>query len=273
MLYDPGKHSIHSLIYGQDPGVACLFWEAWAQWFLGYPDQALKTGLEALRLAKGLNYPYTMAIAHVLLAFVHHYRGDEYAVEKHADASIIILKEHAFEFFLEMAKIAFGWAKVKQGRLQEGISQIEQGLDSWRKTGAELFSSYWLAILAESYFKVGETERAISMIDEALEFSKNNSELFYEGELNRLQGEFLLALTPNDQTEAESSFRRAIDISRNQRAKSLELRAITSLGRLLKSTGRKDEAQHMLAEICGWFTEGFDTGDLRESKALLDELS
>jgi len=283
-LYNPKQHSSHAFLYGQDPGVACLFWTAWALWYLGYPDQALKKGHKAFVLAQELSHPYSLAVVLDLLAFLHQFRREEHTAQEQAEASITLSTERGFEFFLEMGTILQGWALAGQGQREEGIEQMRQGLASWQATGAELYRSYWLALLAEAYGKAGQTEEGLTVLAEALAVVNKNSERFYEAELYRLKGELLLMQAvgagsiPDEfvgdaPTEAETCFRQAIDIARCQSAKSLELRAVISLSHLLQKQGKKQEARRMLAEIYGWFTEGFDTRDLKEAKALLDELS
>ncbi|MBI2486824.1 MAG: AAA family ATPase [Deltaproteobacteria bacterium] len=272
-LYNPKQHSSHAFLYGQDPGVACLFWEAWALWHLGYPDQALKKGHEALTLAQELSHSYSLAIALDLIAFLHQFRREEHAAQERAEESIAISTEQGFEFFLEMGTILRGWALAGQGRAEEGISQIRQGLTAWRVTGAELYQPYWLALLAETFGKVGQTEEGLTVLAEALAVVRKNEERYYEAELYRLKGELLLALSAENQADAETCFRQAIDVARQQCAKSLELRAVMSLSRLWHEQGKKEEAREMLAESYGWFTEGFDTRDLKEAKELLEKMS
>lgn len=271
-LYNPKQHSSHAFLYGQDPGVACLFWVAWALWHLGYPDQALKKGHEALNLAQELSHSYSLAIALDLLAFIHQFRGEGHAAQERAEESIAISTEQGFEFFLEMGTVLRGWALAEQGRTEEGIAEIRRGLAAWLVTGAELYQPYWLALLSETFGKMGQTEEGLTVLAEALDIVQNNGERYYQAELYRLKGELLLALSPENQAEAEICFRQAIDVARQQCAKSLELRAVMSLSRLWQRQGKKEEARQMLAEMYDWFTEGFDTKDLKESKALLDEL-
>ncbi len=283
-LYNPRQHSSHTLLYGQDPGVACLFWTAWALWHLGYPDQALKRGHEAVTLAQELSHPYSLAIALNIVAFLHQFRREGHAAQEHAEASVTLSNEGGFGFILGMGIILLGWALAEQGQGEEGIAQMRQGLASWQSTGAELYRSYWLALLAEAYGKTGQVEEGLAVLAEALDIVHKNGERYYEAELYRLKGELILmqavgvGLIPDEfvgeaHTEAEACFRQAIEIARRQSAKSLELRAAMSLSRLLNNQGKKDEARQILAEIYNWFTEGFDTRDLKEAKILLEELS
>jgi predicted ATPase len=159
-----------------------------------------------------------------------------------------------------------------QGRTQEGIEQITQGLRAFRATGAELMRSYFLALLAEAYGIMGQPETGLTMLTEALTVVDKTGERWYEPELYRLKGELLLQQNSDNQAKAESCFHHALDIARNQQAKSFELRTATSLARLWQQQGKRQEALDLLAPVYNWFTEGFDTADLKDAKALLDEL-
>jgi predicted ATPase len=163
-----------------------------------------------------------------------------------------------------------GWALVEQGQEDEGLAQLRQGLITYRATGAELERPHWLGLMAEACAKTGRMEEALRAVSEALTAIEHNGIRYYEPELNRLEGELRLHL---DAQQAEVCFRRAIEIARAQHAKSLELRAATSLARLWRDQGKRAEGRDLLAPIYDWFTEGFDTLDLKEAKALLDELA
>ncbi len=173
-----------------------------------------------------------------------------------------------------------GWVLAEQGQEEKGIAQMVQGLAAYRATGAELRRPYYISLLAEAYGKEGQAEEALNTLAEALDTVNKSGERWYEVEMYRLRGELLLKSKIQGSEsevqrlpEAESCFRQAIEIARQQSAKSLELRAVMSLSRLWQQQGKNDEARQMLAEIYSWFTEGFDTADLKEAKALLEELS
>jgi predicted ATPase len=181
-----------------------------------------------------------------------------------------------------MGTIDLGWALAEQDQRDEGIAQICQGLAAYQTTGAELWQPYFLALLAEAYGKVGQTEKGLSVLTEALTMVNKNGERWWEAELYRLNGELLLtqegcrlqAEGLREKTaEAEACFLKAIEIARRQQAKSLELRAVMSLSRLWQQQGKQKETHEMLSALYGWFTEGFDTADLKDAKVLLDELS
>jgi predicted ATPase len=150
---------------------------------------------------------------------------------------------------------------------------MRQGMAAWRATGAEVDRPYFLALLVEEHGKVDQTEEALSVLAEALALVPRSGDRYWEAELHRLKGEMLLIQAMPDRAQAETCFRQALDIARRQEAKSLELRAAMSLSRLWHQKGKREEAQELLAPVYGWFTEGFDTADLQEAKALLAALS
>jgi len=202
---------------------------------------------------------------------VHLYRRDLQPARALAEASVTLASEHDFQFFLAQAIMQRGRVLAEQGRIEEGIAQLRQGLATWETAGTRYRRPTFLAWLAEAYGKAGQPEEGLSVLAEALAQVEQTGERYYEAELRRLEGELLLM--QGDDAEAEASFRRAIEVAQRQQAKSWELRATVSLARLWQKQGRTDEARRMLAQIYGWFTEGFDTLDLKEAKALLEELS
>jgi class 3 adenylate cyclase/predicted ATPase len=264
-LYDPQKRRFPAF---QDPGVGSLSVLALTLWALGYPDQALTRIRESLTLAHELSHPLNLTDALYYAAGLSRARGEVQASQEEAEAAIEVSREQGFR--LEEAKAATcrGWALVKQGRKDEGIAQIRQGLAAAHATGGELYASGLLAVLADAWLEAGNPQEGLAALAEAFDRTAHaNSELY------RLKGELLLMQDESRTAEAESCFQRAIEIAREKSAKSWELRATTSLARLLARHDRRDEALAMLAEIYGWFTEGFYTADLKEAKALLDELA
>jgi len=179
--------------------------------------------------------------------------------------------EQGFPYFLTTGMMMRGWALAAQGQVEEGIVQMQQGLAAWQATGAELSRPGYLALLAEVYGKAGQIEEGLNIVAEALVLMDNTGESVYKAELYRLKG--TLTLQSQVEEEAEACFHKAIDIARQQQAKSLELRAVMSLSRLWQHQGKKQEAHQMLADIYGWFTEGFDTKDLEDAKTLMQELA
>ena len=302
VLYDPQKHN--PLVSGdvQDPKVTCLSYAALALWHLGYPGQALERMHEALALARELSHPFSLAYALDFALRLQQYRRERQAAQEQAEAVLALASEQGFAHWLAWGVIWQGWVLAEQGQEEEGIAQIRQGLAVCRATGAELSRPYALALLAEAYGKVGQAKEGLALLAEALDVAKKTGDRHYEAELYRLKGELTLQklsvvssqlsvpntqpLAPSTQ-EAEACFLKAIDISRKQQAKSLELRALMSLVRLRQHQARDHaardmqhethirlaEAHQMLSEVYNWFTEGFDTKDLQEAKELLAELS
>jgi len=271
-LYDRQQHHHLAFRYGMDLGAWCLSYLAWPLWQLGYPDQALRRSNEAITLAQELSHPLSLAAALDYAAMLHYSRWERHATQERAEAGMALASEKGFPQFLTVGMMMRGWALAMQGQGKEGIAQLRQGLAALRAAGAEVARSRDLALLAEAYGKVGQTEAGLTVLAEALAVVDKTGERFWEAELHRLKGELLLVLSTDKTTEAEACFRQALDIARRQEAKSLELRAATSLSRLWQQQGKRAVACALLAPIYGWFTEGFDTVDLREAKALLEKL-
>src|SRR5262249_34613893 len=273
VLYDPKQHRASAFLYGEDAGVVCYSFAAWTLWCLGYPDQALARSHEAVTLAQQLAHPFSLADALSGAAIFHQLRREARCTQKRAEAAITLAMEQEFQYFMAFDSILRGWAVAYQGQAQEGIEQINQGLMDYRATGAELLRPYFLALLAEAHGTMEQPEEGLTALTEALTFAETTGERWYEPELYRLKGELLLQQSSDNQAEAENCFQQAIAIAQNQQAKAWELRAATSLARLWQQQGKRQEAYDLLAPVYGWFTEGFDTADLIDAKALLDELT
>jgi predicted ATPase len=272
-LYDPERHGPLIFRYGgADAGVGSLSYAAWTLWHLGYPDQSLKRVDEALALAQALTDPFSQAFAGSFVGFLRQHRCEARAAQENAESVIALSAEHGFTQILAFTTILRGWAIAAQGRNEEGIAQVQEGLAAHRATGAELLRPYHLCLLAEACMKTGRLEDGLNALTEALAAAEEKENRHYEAETYRLKGGLLLKQDDSNRAEAQSCFERAIGIARKQSAKSWELRATMSLARLLASEGKRDKARTMLAEIYGCFTEGFETADLKEAKALLDEL-
>jgi predicted ATPase/class 3 adenylate cyclase len=272
-LYDPQKHRSHAFVYGQDPGVACQSFSAMPIWVLGYPDQALHGINEALTLAQELTHPFSLAYALQLAAVVYQFRREAEETQERAEELIALSTEQGFPMWLAYGTIMRGWALTAQGQGAEGIVQVRQGLAAHRATGAELHRPHFLALLAEAHGKLGQPEEGLTVLAEALAIVENTGERNWEAELHRCKGELLLMQEGQKVRPAEECFRQALDTARRQQAKSLELRAAMSLSRLWQQQGKQEEAKQLLAEIFDWFSEGFDTADLKDAKALLMELT
>jgi TOMM system kinase/cyclase fusion protein len=272
-LYDPQQHRSLAFLYGFDPGVFCLSFAAWALWSLGYPDQALKRSHEALALARERAHPHSLAAAFYFAAIVHQFRREGHPAQERAEAAITLATEQGSPHWLAYGTSMRGWALAEQDQGEEGIAQMRQGLAALHVIGAEIERVQHLALLAEAYGKVGQAEEGLRVLGEALALVDKNEERYYEAELYRLRGELTLQQSSvqgleSRVKEAEECFLKAIEIAQRQQAKSLELRATTSLARLWQQQGTQHEARNTLSEVYGWFTEGFDTKDLQEAKAL-----
>jgi predicted ATPase len=274
-LYDRERHRPLALrLIGLDPGVNCLSFAAYTLWLLGYPDRALERVNEALVLAQGLSHPHSLVFAEVFAGFLHLYRREGRAAQEHAEPIIALCDEHGFSGnYVGLAAVFCGAAMAQQGRHEEGIGKIRDGLAAVRATGTELGQPSRLCILAEACMQTGRLGDGLSALTEALAATDKYEDRAFEAEADRLKGELLLKQDESNVAEARGCYQRAIEIARKQSAKSLELRATMSLARLFAKQGRRDEARAMLVDIYGWFTEGFDTADLKDAKALLDELS
>jgi predicted ATPase len=228
---------------------------------------------EAVILAQQSTHPLSLSHALHAAASFHQFRREVRAAQERAEATIRLAKEQGFTLWRARGAVLRGWALAHQGQAQEGIAQINQGLIALRATGAEAQRPYYLALLAEAHGNMGQPEAGLAALTEALTLVDTTGERWYEAELYRLKGELLLQRSSDNHTEAETCFQHAISIAQSQQAKSWELRAATSLARLWQPQGKRDEARQVLGEVYGWFTEGFDTADLQEAKALLETLS
>jgi predicted ATPase len=258
---------------GQDPGVGCRAFAALPHWFLGYPEQALACLHEALTLAHELLHPYSLAFARCWAAVVSQCRCDVSAVYEQAEAAVTLATEQGFPLWIAMGTTFRGWALAMQGQGEEGMAQIRQGIAAWRATGAALFIPYFCTVLADVCDHLGHTEDGLQALAEAHSVVEQHEECWWEAEVYRLRGVLLLRQTMPPQAEAEAWLQRALDVACRQEAKALELRAAMSLSRLWQQQGKRQEVYDLLAPIYHWFTEGFDTADLQEAKALLDALA
>jgi len=297
-LYDPQQHRSHVFLYGQDPGVYCQLWAAVDLWFLGYPDQSLQRSQAMLALAHDAAHPFSLTTALFTAAILHQLRRESQATQERTVAAIALTNEQGFAFWPAWGAILQGWALTVQGQEKEGIAKMHQGRSALQAMQASWLQSYHLALLAKAYGKAGQTEEGLRILTGALAEGEETRQHFYDAELYRIKGQLVLqsgvrsqnrsrqvrsprsevtnpqSLTPNPhaQAEAEACFLKALEIAREQQAKSLELRAVMSLSRLWQRQGKKEEAYELLTEVYNWFTEGFETKDLREAATLLREL-
>jgi predicted ATPase len=265
------SHAHPSYLAG-DPGAMVLAIASWVFWCLGYPELACQRGDEALAVARSISQPYTLTLVSIMVSQLHKLLRDGAGACNTAQEAVEIATKSGFALQLAQATIHRGAALLELGQVDEGVSELKRGIDAVESTGA-IARSMYLALLGDGYSKWGRVHEGVACIATALARSANSGEHSFDAELYRLRGELLLASSPSASSEAQQSLRSAIDLAQKQCAKSWELRATMSLARLLAEQGNRDEARTILAEIYNWFTEGFDTADLKDAKALLDQLN
>jgi len=272
--YDPQEYRAHEHLWvSHDPGVSALGYLGRTLLSLGYPDQALAKSREGLVLALELSHPFSEGSATLCISRTHVVRGERQASLEAAEALIAIGSEHGFPYWVGVGTFMKAIALAKLGRLEEGIAGMSATREALRIAGAVMGSGSMLTNLIEAHRDAGQVEEGLAVVAEALVFVTETGEREVEVEMHRLRADLLLVRSPPDEAEAEAGYRRALDLAREQSAKLLELRVATGLARLWRRQGREPEAHQLLAPVCEWFTEGFDTQDLQGAKALLDELS
>jgi predicted ATPase len=254
---------------------AAYFYAALVLWMLGYPEQARQRGREALTLARQHNNPFNLAAAHDFVARVHQLRREPATVHALLETSLALSVEHGCSHWTATGTVKRGWALAVQGEHEAGIAQIRHGLAIWRRIGSEGNRPWMLGLLAEAYGHNARYPEGLEALDEALALTGQTGEGIATAELYRLRGEMLLAQASarHQWEEAEGCLQQALAIARQQQAKSWELRTATNLARLWQQQGKRQEARELLAPVYAWFTEGFDTADLQEARALLDTLT
>jgi predicted ATPase len=244
---------------------------------MGYPEQVQKKTEEGFLLAQGSGHPYSTIWALITCAMTHCTFREFPQTQKWAEEAIALSSALGCEQELGWSTMLRGWSLAQQGNSEEGIAQIQEGLMRFRSTGARLDQPYFLGLLADAYAQAGQMEKSLATVDEALEWVERTGERMEEASLYYLKGKFLLQSDIDDlvprESQAEEYFHKAIVIARRQSAKLFELWAIKDLARLWQRQGKKAEAHKLLSEIYNWFTEGFDTKDLQEAKALIESLS
>ena len=271
-LYNPVRHRALMHHSGHDHEVGYLTYEARALWFLGYPDRALSRIYEARSRAGELSHPFSQARALVFVTALHQYRREVVLLRERADELLALARPQDFALWMAIGTIMWGWVVTMQGQ-SEGVVELCRGLENKRAIGSEMGQSYFLSLLAEAYAQVGDPEEGLTALNAACAFADQTGERFYDAELHRLKGQLLLQMSSQYQSEAADAFQNALSIARNQQAKSLELRAATSLACLWQQQGQHEKARNLLAPVYCWFTEGFNTLDLQKARSLLDSLT
>jgi DNA-binding winged helix-turn-helix (wHTH) protein/predicted ATPase len=271
-LYDFEQDRFLPFVYGDDSNVAALAFLAFIAWLEGHPEESLALSRESLALARRLDHPPVLTLALMFAAQLRRLRGEVEATEELAVESLALADAHGLSLFAAVDGMLRGWAQVEQGRFDEGIAELHRSLDAYRAIGADSGLPQYFALLAEGYARAGQRAEALEAVRQALEVMERTDERWWEADLHRLHGELLRA-TPSSDADVEACFQRAIGVARERRARTLELRATTSLARLLRDRGRTAEARHILASICGAFGERSRTRDVEDAVALLAQLS
>jgi predicted ATPase len=269
-LYDPVLHRASAFQYGgHDPGVCARSFGTLGAWELGYPDQALQRARDGLALASQLAQPVTSVLAFFTAGILLYHRGETRSAIESAERVVALGRAHGIALWTDFGSVLLGRLLLQAGDREEGFRHLlgaREGATGIRWTWGAAFSA---SLLAAAHLEAGQLERAREILDA---LAARGGEGFYEPEIQRMRGELLVAERPAATDEAAACFRRGIEVARKWQAKSLELRATMSLIRLLSRQGKRDEARQMLADAYSWFTEGFETADLKSARALLQEL-
>jgi DNA-binding winged helix-turn-helix (wHTH) protein/predicted ATPase len=276
--YDPEKYRPEATAFGWDPAILVTCYRAEALQMLGYADKAEKEADKILPIARELASPIHTAFANGLLAGFYMYRAEPNRALQSGEAAIKVSTEGGFNHWLALGTVIKGWALAKKGQQKGGVTYIQDGIEKWNSIGAAQARPTFQALLGEAYLAAKRLDKALDAIEQGLAMRRKNSESVYAAELHRLKGEVLRRTEKHNRAQdntaqAEACFRQAIQTARSQKARFLELRATVSICRHWQKLGTQKEAKRKLAKIYGWFTEGFDTPDLKEAKTLLDQLS
>jgi predicted ATPase len=274
-LYDAGQHASYRFQYGQDIGVAALCYLSWAQWHLGYVDQALTVAAEAMKRAEELSHPHTLVytICHAR-GFMDLFRRRCEDMHSYAASVVSLCADNGFSHWINCGRIFEGWGEICRGEVDQGIEALQAGVVAWQQRGARLWLPIFLMLEAEAYLQAGRTDAALGAIEEALAISKKTGESWATAELLRVKASVLQAQgrTKAKDKDIETILLDSLEVARGQQAHCWELRAACDLARLWQSQGRGREALKLLLSVYDQFTEGFDTTDLQTAEALIRDL-
>jgi pentatricopeptide repeat protein len=272
-LYDPIEHRPLATRFSVDVGVGILCYRSWALWLLGRPDAALADVNHALKHARKIGQAATLMHALALTSSTHIFCGNYAAASALLNELVALADEKSALYWKAWGTVSQGWLLGLSGKASDAVQMITTGINAHRSTGATIYVPMYLSHLMRAYAEVGQFDDAWRCIEEAMRAVVKTKESLWEAEIHRIAGEIALISPELDAAPAEAHFERALVVARQQQAKSWELRAAMSLARLRRDQGKVCEARDLLASVYGWFTEGFDTRDLKEAKALLDFLS
>jgi len=272
-LYDPAEHRPLATRFGQDAAVSTLCMRSFALWHLGHPGAALIDSDKALGDAREIGQAATLIFALHHSAWTHILRGNYAAANAHLDENVALADEKGAAFFKAFGVTLRGCVLALTGKASDAVRIITSGLTAFRSTGATMWEPLHLSFLAKAYADLGQFDNARRCVGEAIAMAETTGERWYEAELHRISAEIELLSPERDAAEAQAHFQRALEIARAQQARSWELRAAMSMARLWREQSRRAGAHDLLAPVYGWFTEGFDTADLKNAKALPDRLA
>src|SRR5271166_6349752 len=272
-LYDPAEHRPLATRFNTDTAVLVLGWRSWALWLLGYPETALRDADDALRNAREMGQAAALMFALARAAVPYNLCGNCAAAAALAQELVALAEEKGSLFWKPYGMASQGCVLALTGRASDAIEMLISGIAAHRATETRQNVPFYLSHLARAHAELGQFEAAWRCLGEAMTTAETTKEKWGEAEIHRTAGEIALLSPEPDAAQAQAHFERAIAIARAQKAKSWELRAATSLARLWRDQGKRQQARDLLAPVYGWFTEGFDTADLKEAKTLLDELT
>ncbi len=272
-LYDPKEDRSLCFVYGEDPALACLNWLPWVLWFRGFPEQAEIRSHEGLAKCQELSHPLTSGFAYASVSMFRYFRREPMFAREIAQEAIEFCRANDVPVYPALATIVRGWALAEDGCPAAGVADMHDGYEEWAVTRTGLMLPIFYAMLAEGYARWNKIEEGLKFLEMAFDRTRTTGEVVWEPELHRLKGMLLLSQSAKNEIEAEARFHAAIEVAREQNAKSFELRAATNLALLWQGQNKMNKARDLLSPIYGWFSEGFDTSDLVKAKKLLNALN
>jgi predicted ATPase len=267
-IYDPAEHRPLATRFGIDIGTAVLSFRSFALWLLGYPEAALADSEHSLKDAREMGQAATLMQALNFAQWPHLWSGNYATANALLDELVTLAEEKSSSFWKAFGMMNRGWLLAETGRASDAVEMLPSGLAAHRASGAALCVPFHLLNSARAYAALDQFDDAWCCVGEAMTAMETTKERWCDAEMHRMTGEIALMSPERDLAKAEAYFQRALAVARRQQAKSWELRAAMSMARLWRDHGKRDEARNLLAPVYGWFTEGFDTRDLKEVKAM-----
>ena len=272
--YKPDEHGDLVKVLNHDPKCLAQIWASPAIWSLGYPDQALQVALDQLTLARQLGHIWNLVWGLTGGSYTLQFRGEAKVVLEWCAEARAIAHDRAMHIVeLILYPNRSGSAMIAMGEYEAGYARLSSGTKAWEATGGVHLIPHMKVMLAQACLGMGQTEQAEALVRDAIELIDRTGHRMYEVEAHRVLGEILLNDTRRDEGAASKAFLKALEVAKSQQAKSWELRAAIRMARLWRDQGKRQQAHDLLAPVYGWFTEGFDTLDLKEAKTLLNELA